>query len=225
MTDIASSSTEPDEAHPEGPSLYQYSSLENKPRTIRLLKIDHDCGNGPRTGDRSHLGAHHGCDECNNPCCRDFNARMPVLSLHEACLDASPEYEAISYAWGSAALEKQVACDSKVLQVTQSCYDLLCRLRKRDSSLCTQRACSTQARSYWVDAVCINQGFQEGLGQQESSQRERSHQVAMMATIYENALQVVVWPGYIEDDHLLANALNSAGRNGKSDQICISDLC
>jgi hypothetical protein len=211
MTDTTSSSTALEDAHPECLSLYQYSSLEDKPRTIRLLKIDHDCGNGPLY----NLKFHRDCDGCTHYCCTAFNARMPVLSLLEACLDANPEYEAISYTWGSAALEKQVTCDSKVLRVTQSCYDLLCRLRKRDSDLCAQGICSTQARSYWIDAICINQGFQEGCGQRERSQRERSHQVAMMATIYENAVQVVVWPGHVERGHFLTDMLESGFRKCK----------
>jgi hypothetical protein len=217
MTDTTSSPTALEEAHPECPTLYQYGSLEDKPRTIRLLKIDHACGNGPLYNLRSHCD----CDGCNHFCCKDFNARMPVISLREACLDASPEYDAISYAWGSATLEKQVACDSKVLRVTQSCYDLLCRLRKRDSDLCAQGICSTQARSYWIDAICINQGFQEGFGQEESSQKERSHQVAMMATIYENAVQVVVWPGYVEPGYFLIDMLQSAFRRCKLEKKCI----
>jgi hypothetical protein len=214
MTDTTSSFIALEEAHPECPSLYQYGSLEDKPRTIRLLKIDHDCGNGPLY----NLKFHRDCDGCNHSCCKAFNARMPVLSLREACLDASPEYEAISYAWGSSALEKQVACDSKVLRVTQSCYDLLCRLRKRDSDLCAQGICSTQARTYWIDAICINQGFQEGFGQREISQKERSHQVAMMATIYENAVRVVVWPGFVVPGLFLDVALESAFRDCKSEK-------
>jgi hypothetical protein len=214
MTDIASPLTEPEEPHPECPSLYQYGSLEDKPRTIRLLKINHDCGNRVRISSR-YLGAHHDNDECNEYCCKWFQTRMPELSLHEACLDTCPEYEAISYAWGSTALEKQVACDSKVLRVTQSCYNLLCRLRKRDSSLCPEGPCSTQARCYWIDAICINQGFQEEDTLVERSQRERSHQVAMMATIYENAVRVVVWPGHVEYGGFVTDALYSAFGNGK----------
>ncbi|OAG18777.1 hypothetical protein CC77DRAFT_898875, partial [Alternaria alternata] len=119
-----------------------------------------------------------------------LNPNMLKVSLHEACLDDSPKYEAISYAWGTADLVQHVACGSKWLWVTQSCYDLLYELRRRDWSLGTRTA-----RCYWIDAICINQGFQEEDTPEQRIQRERSHQVAMMATIYENAIQVVVWPG------------------------------
>lgn len=193
MTDIACSSTEPGEAHPESPCLYQYDSLEDKPDTIRLLKIDHDCGD-----ESDYFSPQHKCgmDRCRLTCCEDFMVRMPRITLHNTRLGSSTKYKAISYAWGSADPVQQVDCGSKVLRVTQSCYDLLCKLRQRDSKFCNGGSCSTQARHYWIDAICINQGFQEEHTLGESSQRERSHQVAMMATIYEKADEVVVWPGH-----------------------------
>jgi hypothetical protein len=100
MTDIVfPPSAEPEEEHPECPSLYRYGSLENKPRTIRLLIVAHDCGIG---GDRHYPGyiskSQRNSDKCDGTCCESFNARMPKLSLHEACLDTGPKYEAISYA-------------------------------------------------------------------------------------------------------------------------------
>jgi hypothetical protein len=150
---------------------------------------------------------------------------MPELSLHEACLDTAPIYEAISYAWGSPALVQQVVCDSKVLRVTQSCYDLLRKLRQRSSSLCYGGFCSLQAHYYWIDAICINQGFQERDTLGERSQRERSHQVAMMATIYEKAIEVVVWPGHVDNEDGLSRAMNNALGDGKLGKNCFSAVC
>jgi hypothetical protein len=225
MTDIASSFTEPEEPYTELLSWYQYDSLGDKPpRTIRLLKIDHDCADGVHYGSDGR-GDFHKSDLCQNNCCKEFNARMPSLTLHQTCLDTSPEYEAISYAWGNAALVQQVAFGSKVLRVTQSCYDLLRILRKRDSSRCGDRACSTLAQHYWIDAICINQGFQEDRGKQENSRRERSHQVAMMATIYEKANKVIVWPGHVDaGDRLdiLRDALRDNLLRGKLEKECLS---
>jgi hypothetical protein len=208
MTDIASSLTELGEPHPECPYLYQYDSLEGKPsRTIRLLKVGDDRDNGA-DDPSERCDDYRESDRCKHACGPMLNPWMLKVSLHEACLDDSPEYEAISYAWGSANLVEQVACNSKWLWVTQSCYDLLYELRRRDRSLSRR-----EAQCYWIDAICINQGFQEEDAPEQRSQRERSHQVAMMATIYENAEQVVVWPGRI--DHELELSLNSTLTSGK----------
>ena len=204
MTDIASSSTEQKESHPECPYLYQYDSLEGKPlRTIRLLTIDHDGDNGaPEPSKR--CDDYRESDRCKHACSQTLNPEKLKVSLHEACLDDSPEYEAVSYAWGSANLVHQVACNSKWLWVTQSCYDLLHRLRKLHSGRC-----------YWIDAICINQGFQEEDTPERRSLRERSHQVAMMATIYEKALEVTVWPGHVQDGtglkYIFESGLQSSG--------------
>lgn len=114
---------------------------------------------------------------------------------------------------------QQVVCDSKWLWVTQSCYDLLLKLRQRYSSLHSYR-------HYWIDAICINQGFQEEDTLKERSQRERSHQVAMMATIYEQAVQVVVWAGGITiADTTLTVGLNSALLYSKLEKTCINIVC
>ena len=205
MTDIASSSTTLEEARPECPYLYQYDSLEDKPsRAIRLLTVGYDGDHGACDPSK-RCDDYRDSDRCKHACYQAINPHELKVSLHEACLDDSPQYEAISYAWGSANLVQQVACDSKWLWVTQSCYDLLVILRQYSSGT-----------RYWIDAICINQGFQEEDTREQRSQRERSHQVAMMATIYENAVQVVVWPGHCEIDAVgLRESLYSAFRNGK----------
>ncbi|CAN9314327.1 unnamed protein product [Alternaria alternata] len=234
MTSTATSVTEPEEAHPEGPCLYQYSSLEDKPRTIRLLKIEYD------VVDRAHNPSgrcdhYRESDRCKHACCQKLNPEKLKVSLHEACLNDNPKYEAISYAWGSADLVQQVACHNKWLSVTQSCYDLLSRLRDLDSRVGTGGARfydllprlrrqdlglgTSRDRYYWIDAICINQGFREKDTPEQRSQQERSHQVAMMATIYEKAVRVLVWPGHVEAGPKsdLGRALDS-GLNDDSDK-------
>jgi hypothetical protein len=48
----------------------------------------------------------------------------------------------------------------------------------------------------------------------------------MMATIYEKAVEVIVWPGYVQGskDHLEI-FFSSALRDGKSKKICTSAVC
>jgi len=204
MTDPAASSTLPNGPHAQLSQPYQYASLEDKPRTIRLLKIQHEC---TEDGLNWHGQDQHERVRCREPCCEGFNVSSPRIDLHERSFDENPKYEAISYAWGDAALLERVVCGSGVLRVTKNCYDLLWRLRERNTHLCagTKEACDATDDLYWIDALCINQDFQ----------RERNHQVGMMATIYEKAVRVIVWPGKVEEPHSVRHALLTALRSGE----------
>ena len=102
-----------------------------------------------------------------------------VGSLHVANLDDSPEYETISYVWGSPDRECSALCDGSILPITVSLRDALRRLRM-----------PTQARVLWADAICINQ---DDLG-------ERSHQVGFMGAIYSKAVRTLICVGRDEDD-------------------------
>jgi hypothetical protein len=53
---------------------------------------------------------------------------------------------------------------------------------------------ASSRRLFWIDAICIDQ----------SSNPERSHQVAMMRQIYAHAALVVVWLGSVADSSDLA---------------------
>ncbi|TID16841.1 HET-domain-containing protein [Venturia nashicola] len=94
-----------------------------------------------------------------------------LISIHHGSFkaDQSPEYEAISYAWGSlkkTALISIMDGDTKVLSVTQSldiALQHLCRKNK--------------ARKLWIDAICIDQ----------SNLEERGLQVQRMGKIYKRA--------------------------------------
>ena len=64
-------------------------------------------------------------------------------------------------------------CDGKALKVTKNCKQALQNLR------------TTQPRTLWVDAVCIDQSLHE----------ERNQQVMMMQKIYKKATRVIIWLG------------------------------
>ena len=95
----------------------------------------------------------------------------------------TPEYEALSYTWGSIANpEAAHALDEyhskqsifKCLQISQSLASALRHLRYGDRS-----------RTMWIDAVCINRDDTD----------ERESQVKRMAEIYRFAQKVVIWLG------------------------------
>ena len=89
-------------------------------------------------------------------------------------LDAAPDFEALSYVWGTTADPVVVACDGEPISVTQNLHAALLRLRFVDVT-----------RRVWIDALCINQNNLD----------ERSQQVSFMKDIYGRAKHVVVWLG------------------------------
>ena len=122
-----------------------------------------------------------------------------------------PNYEALSYTWGSSenptivqiasissfCSANHIHClikewgdyvrneihNSGSLSVTQNLAEALRHLRKEDDF-----------RALWVDAICVNQ----------QDLTERSQQVRRMADIYRSARQVLVWLGPGSADSSLA---------------------
>ncbi|KAF2263768.1 HET-domain-containing protein [Lojkania enalia] len=94
--------------------------------------------------------------------------------LIEVSLDQDPQYEALSYAWGSEDRVRELECNSGIYHITFNCWQALRRLRYRD-----------EPRFLWIDSVCIDQ----------DSHRERNHQVGLMGEIYSRADRVLVWLG------------------------------
>ncbi|CZR54220.1 uncharacterized protein PAC_04103 [Phialocephala subalpina] len=95
-------------------------------------------------------------------------------------VDNPPQYEALSYCWGSAQNPHAITTatpglpDKGNLRVTQNLAVALRHLRFQD-----------QSHTIWIDAICINQ----------SDSVEKGSQVAMMGDIYRLATSVVVWLG------------------------------
>jgi hypothetical protein len=132
---------------------YQYSPLGRKGLwPIRLLKL--------------HAGTPESVLSCN---------------LEHTTLDQSPlpNFDALSYVWGSPEGEKTsiYVCEGNMvytIQILPSLRAALCRLRQ-----------TTENRAIWIDALCINQ----------SDHAERSQQVPMMGHIYRRARSVGIWLG------------------------------
>jgi hypothetical protein len=100
--------------------------------------------------------------------------------------DAPPDFEALSYTWGSPENPIDIfvgASGCYTLAVTQNLAEALPYLRLED-----------RARTLWIDAICVNQG----------DMVERTSQVKRMADIYSKATRVVVWLGPASDDSSMA---------------------
>lgn len=110
-----------------------------------------------------------------------YNSDPIRCNLFEVSLNRPLQYEAVSYCWGASTLECAVFCHDQHLPVPASSDVALRALRLR-----------TKRRIVWIDSVCINQ----------SSTAERSHQVKLMAQIYNCARMTLVWlgPGTRETD-------------------------
>ena len=95
-------------------------------------------------------------------------------SLHETSLQNPVAYDAISYQWGMREPGFLIAVGNGRIQVTKNCHEALLRLRHRN-----------RKQKLWLDAICIDQ----------ENEKDKSHQVAMMADIYSKADRVIVWLG------------------------------
>lgn len=107
-----------------------------------------------------------------------------------------PEYEALSYAWGSETDPARVRVRSRkhkhdshsyYLSITRNLHDALRALRKYHPAVGNTKGAlaSNLSRVLWIDAICIDQ----------ANAAEKGPQVAMMGSIYQSASRVVAWLG------------------------------
>lgn len=101
------------------------------------------------------------------------------LGLHVTSLANAPPYTAVSYVWGLPSPTKQILLNGQPFTVRQNLWDLLSRLRdvKYDDYL-------------WIDALSIDQ----------TNDKEKNHQVAMMGSIYKQAELTIAWFGVATKD-------------------------
>lgn len=110
-----------------------------------------------------------------------------ACALHMAQLDDFPEFEAISYVWGSPERTERIKCNGRDLPITINLHAVLRHIRL-----------PTAPRILWADSICINQ----------ADSAEKSHQVAFMSRIYGHARRVLICLGPDDGGHgLLAGAL------------------
>jgi hypothetical protein len=107
----------------------------------------------------------------------DESEGKPIsCALHVASQDDT--YVALSYMWGDEPPTRSITLNGQPFSIRQNLWDFL-HQRRQDQEA------DTDAKYLWIDALCINQ----------TSNSEKSHQVAMMGDIYLNALWVQIWLG------------------------------
>jgi len=109
--------------------------------------------------------------------------QVPAYKIIDVDLDNKPTYTALSYAWGTAPERVPFFFTGDTyLEVTASLGSAL-------SCLCPE----SSTPYLWVDQLCIDQ----------SNESERSIQVNMMARIYEQSDETLVWLGEGDQDSSL----------------------
>ncbi|KAK4502890.1 hypothetical protein PRZ48_006316 [Zasmidium cellare] len=87
-----------------------------------------------------------------------------------------PAYRAVSYTWGQDAPKHEIHMrDGHIFKVRRNLKNLLRHVRDKDAG--------SSGCWLWIDAICIDQ----------NEDKERNHQVRLMAKIYGNANSVLVW--------------------------------
>ncbi|KAI0190409.1 heterokaryon incompatibility protein-domain-containing protein [Xylaria flabelliformis] len=120
-------------------------------------------------------------------------------------LNRRPYYEALSYTWvdekGDAALSRTlyIGTECDILPITESCFQALRRLRLEGAY-----------RPIWVDSICINQ----------LNNVEKSHQIALMRTIYAKSIRCVADLGEpTSSSDMVIEYANNPGDNESMDQL------
>ena len=96
--------------------------------------------------------------------------------IHVVLLDARPEYEAVSYVWGNCSLKGQIRLGGENFSVASNTEAVFRRLRHREN-----------AKSLWLDAICIDQ----------TNLEERSLQVTLLRDIFLGSQAVLVMLGEV----------------------------
>jgi hypothetical protein len=91
-------------------------------------------------------------------------------------LEDKPEFDAISYVWGTAPASISIPCNDGSILITPTAHHMLGFLR-------------LQKRPLWIDALCINQG----------DEVEKATQIPLMGQIYANAsYEQKIWTGEVQ---------------------------
>ncbi|KAI0528367.1 putative heterokaryon incompatibility protein [Xylaria digitata] len=93
-------------------------------------------------------------------------------------LEKVPQFETISYAWGTQLVMKPLILNGRRFRISERVYDIL-----------HDRASCLMTRYIWIDFICINQDDED----------EKSSQVQLMRKIYGSSYHTIVWLGYAPD--------------------------
>ncbi|PMD29386.1 HET-domain-containing protein, partial [Hyaloscypha variabilis F] len=124
-------------------------------------------------------------------------------TLAHATFASRPEYEALSYTWGSPDQVKAVELNGYPVNIRENLWSALVNLRH-----------AREERVLWIDAICINQADVE----------ERNRQVQLMAYIYSRAATVIVWLGTLEDRYMVSPHTQQRGAMALEQDV-LKELC
>ena len=160
---------------------YEYSALDEEASEIRLMTLLPG-----RFGD-------------------DVLITLETVTLTK---EHTPQYEALSYAWGSKEKSKAISVKARITEGSKS-LSLLGRSRQRRLEARNHRTIyvtedlatalphlrkENMPRVFWIDAICVNQ----------QDIAERGHQVKRMAAVFSMASRVIVWLGPESQNSTLA---------------------
>jgi len=100
--------------------------------------------------------------------------------LDTLCSNPTPNYIALSYAWGDAESPREtIQINGVTVQIRENLRHAL------DSIISVRDAVNDGPAGLWIDSICIDQ----------SNTAEKNHQVQQMSNIYSTATTVVSWLG------------------------------
>ncbi|KAK9420200.1 putative WW domain-containing protein [Seiridium unicorne] len=117
-----------------------------------------------------------------------------ICTLRHENLETNPTYEALSYTWGDLENRTHIHVNSQDFLVRENAAAALRHLRQ-----------TRKTRSIWIDAICINQA-------DNGKNSEKSTQLPLMTRIYEQAEQVCIWLGELEEGSDVAMKSMKGGR-------------
>lgn len=112
--------------------------------------------------------------------CEDGNDESLIqCELRIVALDDHPEFDALSYCWGTNSINKQqIKVSDTCKEISAHLHAALRRLRVRD-----------RKRQLWIDQLCIDQNNTD----------EKTHQVRLMPRIYSACRWCFIWFGDLQD--------------------------
>lgn len=136
----------------------------------------------PIEGPPQRGGPHHFYDDLPTNSIRlvrflsSDNSNVIRCEMRHFTLDSKLEYAALSYTWGRGPDVDRIFVSDRNMQIRKNLWRFLCQARM---------FIPNRFDWLWIDAICINQ----------SDNRERMHQVEVMAKIFQAASSVIVWLG------------------------------
>lgn len=128
-------------------------------------------------------------------------ANEPRFDLIAGNIDDIPQYETLSYTWGSSQLSSKIVLnDGGYIPISNNLFVALKHTIKHMAGA-----------FLWIDQICINQ----------KDMKERNHQVSLMRDIYRNSERVLIWLGEEESKtKYIRELIDAIGSQPGSTHLC-----